>query len=214
MTNPEYTAIAILVDRSGSMSKIKEEAQNSINNFIKDQAKLEGKCTVLLADFDDKYRVVNKTRSANRFPKYNLEPRNMTALHDAMGKIIVDFGEELDAMKEENRPGKVIVVVITDGHENASREYNAKSVKELVEQQKNVYGWEFIFLAANQDAVLTAQEFGIGRDATMDFAPSAQGITNSVLAAGNYVTAYRSGMKSKFTDEDRKIALDETTNIR
>lgn len=207
MTDSNFTYIALVVDRSGSMATMREEAQNGINNFIKEQSKLPGKCRVLLADFDTTYRVVKKGAAKN-FPKYELEPRGLTALHDAIGKTVNDVGEELAKMAEEKRPGKVIVVIVTDGQENASREFNAESIKTVIERQQNDYQWEFVFLGANQDAVTTGMKMGIRAESSITYAATGAGATQVYDSAFNYVAATRSGLKASFTEEDRQKALD------
>src|ERR1044072_4093842 len=115
MTDPNHTAICLLVDRSGSMSQIQQAAQDSINEFIKGQASAEGKRMLRLAHFDDQYQVVHPLALANRSPFYHLVPRGMTALYDAIGKGIAEFGEELSAMSEDTRPGTVIFAIMNDG---------------------------------------------------------------------------------------------------
>lgn len=191
MTDSNYTSILMLVDRSGSMSLIKEEAEQAINSFIKDQSAVEGKCTIRLVDFSNTYRVVQKSRSAKRFPKYKMEPHGMTALYDAIGDGVKEFGQELEGLTEEERPAKVLVVIITDGHENASKSYNANQIKEMITHQQDAYKWSFVYLGANQDAVFEGGLIGIRPEATLTYEASADGVTRSGLALTRTVNEYR-----------------------
>lgn len=199
MTDSNYTAIMIISDRSGSMNFIQQEAEASLNSFIKEQSKLNGKCTIRLVDFDHEYRVIQKSRSAKKFPRYSLEPRGMTALYDAIGRGVVEFGEELSDLTEEKRPAKVLVVIITDGQENSSKEYTVDKLKEMIKHQCDVYNWEFLFLAANQDAALSGGLIGIRPDATLTYDATSDGITRSSLELSRVVSTYRSTGQAKFS---------------
>lgn len=204
MTNPNKTAIAVLMDRSGSMGSIKTEAEGAIKAFIEDQRKLPGECTIRLAQFDNKYEDVYKSVNIQDAPEYVLQPRAMTALTDAIAKLVIDFGEELAALPEDERPGTVIVVIVTDGMENASREYDRKAVNALITDQKNTYNWEFIFLAAGQDAIATGAGYGIDAGSSLTF--DANNIGVAVAAASTYSTHTRSGGSYRFSDSDRTQA--------
>ena len=100
----------------------------------------------------------------------DLQPRGSTALHDAMVRLIGEAGAELAALPEDQRPGTVLVAVLTDGHENSSREATGAMVKELVERQQSQWGWQFTYLGANQDAVLTAHGLGIRAEDALTYA--------------------------------------------
>ena len=207
MTNSNKTAIAVLMDRSGSMGMIRDDAQGAINAFIEDQRKQPGECTVRLAQFDDRYEDVYKSTNINDVKDYVLSPRGMTALTDGIGKLVVDFGQELAALPEDERPGTVIVVIVTDGMENASREYTSDAVKALIEEQKSKYNWDFVFLAAGQDAIATGASYGFNAGQSLTFDPN--NIAGSVAMASSYTTHTRSsGVGSyTFTDEDRETAV-------
>lgn len=189
------------------MASIQTEAENSVNTFIKEQAKLPGKCSVKLAQFDNYYEVVQKLRSAKKFPKFELAPRGATALYDAICTTVDDLGAELAKLPEEKRPGKVLVVIVTDGFENASQTFDQQAVKDRIEHQKEVYGWDFVFLAANQDAVTTGAAFGINRGSTMTFDANPVGVHNTTNALNTYTSSLRSGEAASFTEKDREEAL-------
>lgn len=203
MTNSEYTAIKIVVDRSGSMEAIRSEAEGALNNFVKSQVSEPGIATVSLVQFDNFYEEVYKSTPVGDVQDYTLLPRGMTALNDAMGNAIIEFGEELAALDEADRPAHVIFIVVTDGLENASHEFTVGAVKRLVQQQENDYGWKFIFLAANQDAVLTGRGYGLRTNSSVTFNANKA----SVLASGEFLTRYagatRAGVDYQVTPEDR-----------
>ena len=158
MTKKDYTHLTLVVDRSGSMEEMKVEAQEGIKTLLAEQFALPGKLTVTLVEFDDKIDTV--TRLAKKAFEYNLEPRGMTALLDAVGGEIIRTGADLAKMKEDARPEKVIFVIVTDGHENSSQEYNIAKVKELIAHQKESYNWAFQFLGAGE-AAWQGQELGM-----------------------------------------------------
>ena len=206
MTNSDKAFIGVLVDRSGSMQACKDDMEGGLNAFIEEQAQQPGHAELSLAQFDTEYEVVHDFIAIQKAPKYELMPRGRTALLDAMAYFIIHVGEQLAALPESDRPGTVIVNIVTDGLENASREWTDKSrVKELVAHQKRKYGWKFIFLGANMDAVDEGDSLGIAADASLTWSPDNARVAYSL--AGNYVTAVRSGAAAGFTDEDRKRAL-------
>jgi hypothetical protein len=181
-----YTHISLVVDRSGSMTDVKDDAQKGIDALLTDQFALDGKLTVTLTQFDDKIDTVK--RLAKRKFKYELKPRGWTALLDAVGQEITKTGEDLAALPEDKRPAKVLFVVVTDGYENASREYNTESIKALVDTQKNDYNWEFQFIGADQAAWAGAQ---LGMASTQ-YVGSAIGTQTMYAGLNNATTAYRS----------------------
>lgn len=205
MTNPDFTAIATVVDRSGSMSAIVHEARSAINSFVNEQKKLPGKATLMHTQFDT-YVSIIPSRPLEDINELPLQPRGLTALNDAIGQTIVALGEELSEMDEAERPGHVVVVIITDGFENASQEYTTKSVAELIKRQQEEYSWEFVFLAANQDAVLAANDYHIARGSALSFSTTATGLGNSSTSLNTYVASTRAGNSYSFTDDDRSAA--------
>lgn len=158
MTRSDLTHLYFLLDRSGSMQSIKSDIEGGFAAFVDEQRAGDGECVATLAQFDDVYEVVYTDRPVADVPPLDLRPRNMTALHDAMGRLVTDAGARLAALPEDQRPGTVVVAVMTDGLENASTEWHAPQVKALVEQQTRDYGWQFLYMGADQDAV----EVGIG----------------------------------------------------
>ena len=220
MPKKDYTHITFVIDRSGSMVTMKDEAQNSFNQFIKDQKKLPGKLTVTLVQFDNKYEVVWNARNAKKVGKYTLTPRGGTALLDAIGQAVASTGEYLRDLSEDARPDKVMFGVLTDGCENASQEFTGSAIKEMVEHQTEKYSWEFNFLAANQDAILGAGQMGIHRSNAMNFAATGRGIASAMCAYSTGADNYRRGLSANIgladvaSDEDSQNAHAHATKSK
>ena len=159
--NADLTDITLVIDRSGSMEAIKTDAEGGVNSFIAEQAAEPGEAVVTLLQFDTEYEFVHQGVPICDVPKYKLVPRGATALLDAVGRAINETGERLAKMAESDRPGLVIVVVVTDGQENSSQEFTKALLKEMIERQQNEYNWHFTFLGANQDAFDEAGGIGI-----------------------------------------------------
>ena len=208
MTNTELTLIAVLVDRSGSMAQCRDDMEGGLNTFVGSQAGEPGDAEITLAQFDTKYELVWPLRPINDAPKYTLVPRGCTALLDAMGRFITEVGEELAKRDEGDRPGKVIVCIVTDGYENSSVDWTRGRVKELVEQQARQWGWEFVFLGADMDAVQEGATVGIPHKSSLTFD---KGNARDVYSrASNYVSKLRAGADAAFSDDDRKSAVKRT----
>ena len=150
MTDANYTHLALVVDRSGSMADIKDDAQGGINTLIAEQFAEDGKLTVTLSEFDNEFSDV--VRMSNKPFTYELVPRGMTALLDAVGKEIARTGAELAGLPEDQRPSKVLFVVVTDGHENQSSEFTLETVRASIANQRDNYQWEFQFIGAEDTA--------------------------------------------------------------
>jgi electron transfer flavoprotein alpha subunit len=211
----DWTHIAVVLDRSGSMSGIKRQTADSLDEFINKQKDVGGNASVTLAQFDDQYDIVwkdkdlSETTSVSRFYR----PRGLTALLDAIGKTINSVGASLAAKPDDEKPDKVIFVILTDGLENASKEYTREKIFDMIRHQEEKYGWEFVFLGANQDAIGVGMELGIkmGSAATYDTTK----VDCAIEAVHNTVRKYRgmnkmqrqavtSGSIELFSDDDRK----------
>lgn len=194
--------IIIVVDRSGSMSSICEDAQGGINNFISEQKEVEGGANLTLVEFDTEYDVVHNRADIQSVSDYLLVPRGMTALNDAIGTAI-------NTVKDPE--GKVIVVIVTDGGENSSREYTGSDVKDLIEA-KTADGWEFVFLAANQDAIKTGGSLGIDAARSVNYVADAEGAQFAYAAASTLTKGLRT--KSKLAaDADLKKVIDDYNKL-
>jgi len=187
--------IVCIIDRSGSMSSIKTDAIGGFNTFLEEQKKIPGEATLTFIQFDTEYEVLHENTPLQNVPSLNedtFQPRGMTALLDALGKTIDSVGERLKGMPEENRPDKVIFAILTDGQENSSGKYSLSQVKEKIEHQRNVYKWEFIFLAANQDAFAEGFKLGIDPKDTFNFQSTGKGTRAAYRTLSTSVAQYRS----------------------
>lgn len=203
------TEIVVLLDRSGSMYNIKNDMEGALANFLDGQAKLPGECVVSTCLFNENLEINNVPRNVKTVPNIVLEPRGMTALYDAIGVMCAKVGERLSKTDESERPEKVLVVIITDGLENSSNEYNGATVKAAIETQTNQFNWEFVFIGANQDAVLTAQSMGISSKSSLSYKASAGGVGAMTRSLGAYTNSVRSGADASFTADDRDKAMQD-----
>jgi len=201
------TYIAMIIDRSGSISSCLEQMQTAVNDFISAQRELEGECHLKLVQFDNKYDVVYDGPVADA-PNYRIEPRDSTALHDAVGRTINAVGKELEALEEAERPDKVMFVIITDGYENASHEFDASTVRKMVEHQTEKYNWNFDYLGANQDAVLVGESLGVLTSNAMSFATSKIGLSSLTRSLSDKTTTYRmTNNYVSYSADDRSKAM-------
>lgn len=208
MTNSNHTLIAALLDRSGSMASSKAATEDGWRELINEQRQEPGQCQVTLAQFDTRYEVLYPATDIGAVPEFEVEPRGQTALLDATGRFITEVGEVLAALPEERRPGKVICLIMTDGMENASREWTWGALKALITQQREVYGWEFIFLGANIDAVEVGARMGMDRDKAMTFAADSYvGNRRAYAVTSAKISDARAGRDFGFSPEERTESM-------
>ncbi len=166
------TELVFILDRSGSMSGLEADTIGGFNGLIEKQKRESGQCLVSTVLFDHETQVLH-----DRVPLDRIQPmtdrdytvRGCTALLDALGGAIHHIGNVHKYAREEDVPEHTLFVITTDGMENASRKYTADRVKQMVQRQKEKYGWEFLFLGANIDAVATARHFGISEDRAVSY---------------------------------------------
>lgn len=210
MTDSQRALIAVLLDRSGSMESIKSDTEGGFNAFIDGQRGDPLDIRVTLAQFDTEYEVVYANRPVADVPPLDLQPRGMTALYDAVGKLITDVGSELDAQPEDERPGRVTVVVLTDGHENSSKEWTHDAVGKAIARQERDYSWDFVFLGANMDAVEIGRQLGFAPEKSMTYAADADGVGSAWAATTSYVSRRNAAPMHAavpgFSDEERAAA--------
>jgi hypothetical protein len=211
-----YTEIVIVLDRSGSMESVRDDTIGGFNAFLAAQKKVPGECKITLAQFDHEYEVrLNAARIADALLLDTLTyvPRGSTALYGAIGRTIDEAGRRFAAMPESERPEKVICVIITDGQENHSpiaewsRMYTAELVRERIERQTNAYKWEFVYIGANQDAILIARGMGMNVNNAMNYTSNAIGTQCMYAAVTDNVTAVR--LRSKADMSWTKQQLEE-----
>ena len=207
MTDANYTALLIVLDRSGSMTTIRDDMVGGLEQMLRTHAAEPGLLTVDVVTFDDSVEVTHHFANP-RDVQIELVPRGSTALHDAMGYAINGFGAQLAALPEHARPGNVQVIVVTDGHENASREYTAETVRKLVAKQVAEFSWDFVFLGADQDAVLTAANLGIAADKSMTYARGKANLNAMSVAMTDKLRAARQGRRdAAFSPAEREAAV-------
>lgn len=190
----EATEIVVLLDRSGSMRAMQEEAIGGFNHFLEDQKKEPGEARITLVQFDHVYELSYSgvpVAEARPLTPESYQPRGTTAYLDALGKVINDTGSRLAALPEEQRPNKVLVIVITDGMENASSEFTTQQVLEMVKRQREVYKWDFMFMASNEDALAHAQRLGVG--CTPKYDATKAGTRAAFCCISQLVSSYRAG---------------------
>ena len=188
------TEIICVLDRSGSMSTIIDDAIGGFNTFIESQKILPGSAKISIVLFDDQYDLIESGVDINESKKLNESiyvPRGMTALLDAVGKTINDVGARLSKTEEDEKPEKVLFAILTDGAENASKAFTKEKVNEMIEHQKNTYKWDFVFLAANQDAIQSGTALGVNATSCMCFNATSKGTRGAYSDLATYATSYR-----------------------
>lgn len=191
----EGTELVFILDRSGSMGGLESETIGGFNSILEKQKnEKKGSITVTTVLFDNEYEILHNRLPINEVKKITNEEyyvRGMTALLDAIGKSIVNL-KEINKTKK-NKNNKVLFVIITDGMENASREFTIDKVKELVEFQKKEFNWEFLFLGANIDAIQTAKSFGIEASKAVQYHSDKIGTEKNYKVLNEAVSEFRSG---------------------
>jgi len=182
-----HVEIAYILDRSGSMQPMQEPAIAAFNAFVRSQLEVPGEARLTLVQFDDRYEVPIAARRMPEVPQLTAAtyvPRGSTALLDAIGRTIKDMDARLHKLPAAHQPAKVILAIFTDGEENASREYTAKHISDLIHLYRDTQGWEFLFLAANQDAIASAARMNVSAHGSgnVTYSPSGIKATGGALA--------------------------------
>jgi len=188
------TEIICVIDKSGSMDAIKKDAIGAFNSFLAAQKALPGEAKLTLTLFDTDYQIkLNGVdiKTVQDLTEKTYTPGGCTALLDAAGRTIDKVGERLSATQEDQKPEKVIMVILTDGEENSSKEYTHEQLMKKINHQRDTYKWEFIFLAANQDAIQAGQAIGIVHN--VNYAPTSKGLQGAVQCFSSAVASYRTG---------------------
>ena len=172
------TELVFILDRSGSMSGLEADTIGGFNSMIEKQRKEDGECFVSTVLFDNYSEVLHdRVKLSEIKPMTDREytVRGCTALIDAIGGAIHHIGNVHKYARPEDVPSHTVFIITTDGMENASRRYSSERVKEMIERQKKRYGWEFLFIGANIDAVETAKNYGISSDRAVNYNADSQG---------------------------------------
>lgn len=188
------TELVFILDKSGSMAGLERDTIGGFNAMLDKQKAQAGECRITTVLFDHRYELLHDRtdiRAVRPITAREYRVGGSTALLDALGKTIHKIATAQKNTSEPFRAKRVMFVIITDGEENASREYAAKEVKEAIRRQKSRYGWEFIFLGANIDAVETAGRFGIDAGRAANYVPDSQGTALNFRAMSETVSAFR-----------------------
>ncbi len=188
------TELVCILDKSGSMSGLEKDTIGGYNAMLLKQRAVEGECLITTVLFDNDYVLLHDRidlRAVSPMTDEAYRVGGSTALIDAIGKTISKIDNAQRHTADAYRAEKVLFVIITDGEENASRAYTAGQVKALIRQQKEKYGWEFIFLGANIDAVETARRFGIASDRAQNYHADKIGTTLNFRAMSDAVATFR-----------------------
>ena len=201
--NRDLTEVVFILDRSGSMSGLEKDVVGGFNSTIKEQKKKDGKCLVSTTLFNDHSKVIHDRIDIKKIKNMEEDdylPCGSTALIDALGDSIRYIKKVHRIIRKEDVPAHTIFVITTDGYENSSHKYSSKEVKKMiVEQQEN--GWEFVYLAANIDAVETAKTFGFKESRSHNFINDSIGNSRVFDSVSNFMNVVR--------DCDENVDVDE-----
>lgn len=213
--NPHLTEIAYILDRSGSMQPMQEPAVAAFNDFIKSQLDVPGDARLTLIQFDDAYEVPVSAKPIQDVPQLTAAtytPRGSTALLDAIGRTIKETDRRINALPDAEKPGKVILAIFTDGMENASQEYTIKHISDLIRLYRDQKGWEFLFLAANQDATASGTSMHMDASLSANVSFSLKGVKSTGTAMARKVRAMRmkssGSMDAQAMEDDAKSMND------
>lgn len=206
----DYTHIAIILDRTGSMEAIRDDTIGGFNAFLNAQKVQAGLATLTLVQFDsqDPYELVHHFKPLADVPELTREtfvPRASTPLLDAMGRGINDLEKSLADLAENESPARVIMAIITDGQENASREFRKDQVEKMIREKQENLAWQFVFLSADLNAIGDALQTGVPSASVMAHDLSERGVGAAWASLSRSVSEYRAGLKEdvSFTEEDR-----------
>ncbi|MBO5935036.1 MAG: VWA domain-containing protein [Clostridia bacterium] len=212
MKKNNTTEMVFILDRSGSMYGLEKDTIGGFNSMLGKQKNQDGEAFVTTVLFDHEYKIVHDRLAVNEVPEMtanDYQVRGSTALIDAIGKTIRHIANIHKYARKEDVPENTVFVIITDGMENASREFTSDKVKTMVEHEKQKYGWEFIFLGANIDAVKTAKHFGIESNRAVNYNSDSQGTAINYEVVSDAVSCCRMSMPlsedwSRRIDDDYK----------
>lgn len=203
------TELVFILDKSGSMGGLESDTIGGYNAMLEKQKAVEDECRMTTVLFDNNYELLHdridiKAVSAIAEKEYFVG--GSTALIDAIGRTIHKIGNAQKHTAEDYRAEKVMFVIITDGEENSSREYSSEKVKKMIQHQKSKYGWEFIFLGANIDAVETAKRFGIAPNRAQNYHADSEGVELNFRVMSDTIAKFRAceAMSDNWNEEIQK----------
>lgn len=188
------TELVFILDKSGSMGGLESDTIGGYNSMLDKQREVDGECVITTVLFDNRYELIHDRidiRAVKPITKKEYQVGGSTALLDAIGRTIHKIATVQKNTAAEYRAEKVLFVIITDGEENASRQYTAAEIKKKIQHEQERYGWEFIFLGANIDAVEVAGRFGINADRAVDYVPDSAGTELNYRVMSETVAKFR-----------------------
>lgn len=209
MPKKDLIEIVTVLDRSGSMITIKDDMAGGFDTFVKDQAAQPGEARMTLVEFDSLgIDTVYENKLMGEVPPLIIVPRAGTPLLDAMGQTIIKLGKRLADTPEDQRPEKVVMIIITDGEENQSKEFSAETVAKMVEEQEKVWKWNFVFLGANMDAIKVGKTLGVRGTACMSYMANDIGVASAYRGLSKSVSRMRStGTPLAFEQDELDAAV-------
>lgn len=198
MMKKDLTELVFILDRSGSMSGLESDTIGGYNAMLKKQKEEPGEAIITTVLFDDRYELLHdriNLRGIAPITDNEYFVRGSTALLDAVGRTINKIGNVQKRTAKEERAENVMFIITTDGMENASREFSYEKVRAMIQHQKSNYGWEFIFLGANIDAIATAERFGINKDRATNYNPDGEGTLLNYEVISETVSSIRGNHK-------------------
>jgi hypothetical protein len=217
--NAGLAYLNVIIDRSGSMKSLSKETVGGFNKFLREQQDAPGKAMLRLAYFDDKVVIpvdgvnIKKAEEITE-AQYWEGGGGWTALFDAIGTTIEACKKHIDSLKSEDRPSKVMFLIITDGLENSSRIFTADKIKNLVTEARETLKWEFVFLGANIDAITAAANIGIGRDYAANYSADAGGTravytvaSSNMIRSRGLVGGVTGSASAGFSELDREALM-------
>ncbi len=212
-----YTDITVLIDKSGSMAHLRKDTIGGFNTFLQQQKELSGQAALTVVQFDSDSRTTVAAQDVKlvaNLSEATYYPGGGTALYDTLGSVIDATGRRFAAMREEDRPERVIFLIITDGEDTSSHILGASEVQVKIRHQRDAYRWDFQYIGANVDAVKEAVNMGILASKALNYAPDAKGSNTAYMMMARNVTSYRSAQTqaegavlSCFAPSDHEEAL-------
>ncbi len=203
------TELVFILDKSGSMGGLEADTIGGYNAMLEKQKAVEGECHLTTVLFDNNYELLHDRidiKAVSQITEKEYQVGGSTALLDAIGRTISKIGNAQKHTADDYRAEKVMFIIITDGEENSSREYSAQRIRQTIERQKTRYGWEFVFLGANIDAVEAAGRFGISSDRAQNYHADSEGVELNFSVMSEAVASFRenAAMPENWSDEIQK----------